>query len=414
MDDRVTQFRVGVLVVATCLIAGLLIMLFGEMPGLLRQQYTIFVRFPEAPGVTVDTPVTKSGILVGRVTQVTLLDEQDGAVVVTLKVDSQRTLRSNEVCRISSGSILGDAVLEFVPRSRIRQPNATVYRDGDYLDGVVGKDPLAVMETATSALQMLVNLENDVRQALDSIQQAGRQVGSVAEGMNAVVANNADQFQRILSKSEQAMDRFDFAMTAIDRFVRDDNLKQKIEEAISQVPELMTDASDVMAALKESIGTFQTTMSSVQGSLDSFKDIGTRIDSLGDSVESVMARANKNLENLEGLTEPLGERGPVLAEKLESSLGKFDTLLANLISFSDALNNREGTLGQLLYNREMYDRVNEAVEEINRLARRVGPVVDRLEPIVNDVRIFTDKVARDPRQLGVKGALDRRQSQTKW
>ena len=236
MDDRVTQFRVGVLVVATCFIAGLLIMLFGEMPSFISHQYTIYVRFPQAPGVTIDTPVLKSGILIGRVTRVTLLDNDDGAVVVSLKIDSERKLRSSEICKIKSGSILGDAVLEFVPSKQARGPNAKLYRDGDYLDGIVAEDPLSVMETATSALQTLVNLENDVRQALDSIQTAGQQVGSMAEGLNAVVANNAEQFQRILTKSEQAMDRFDFALTAIDGFIRDDNLKRSWRKPSARFP----------------------------------------------------------------------------------------------------------------------------------------------------------------------------------
>ena len=40
--------------------------------------------------------------------------------------------------------------------------------------------------------------------------------------------------------------------------------------------------------------------------------------------------------------------------------------------------------------------------------RRSRLVVRRLEPIVNDVRVITDKVARDPAQMGVKGILDRR------
>ena len=31
----------------------------------------------------------------------------------------------------------------------------------------------------------------------------------------------------------------------------------------------------------------------------------------------------------------------------------------------------------------------------------------KVRPILDDVRIFSDKIARDPRQLGVKGALSK-------
>jgi hypothetical protein len=38
----------------------------------------------------------------------------------------------------------------------------------------------------------------------------------------------------------------------------------------------------------------------------------------------------------------------------------------------------------------------------------VNRLTKELRPIVDDVRVFTDKIARHPEQLGVRGALDRR------
>jgi phospholipid/cholesterol/gamma-HCH transport system substrate-binding protein len=35
-------------------------------------------------------------------------------------------------------------------------------------------------------------------------------------------------------------------------------------------------------------------------------------------------------------------------------------------------------------------------------------ITSRIKPILDDLRIFSDKIARDPRQLGLKGALDHR------
>ena len=246
MDERVTQFRVGVLVVATCIIAGILIMLFGGLPGIVSDQYTIFVRFPQAPAVTVDTPIHKSGILIGRVTDVDLLE--DGNVVVTCRINDEYRLRSNEVCRIATGNILGDAVLEFVLGSE-RPAQVEFYSDGEYLDGVVGQDPLSVMDSATSTLEMLSALEEDVRIALVSIEGAGQRVGNMAEILNSVIVNNQDQFQRIMSKAEQAMARFDATVVAIDEFIRDEEVKDLLQRSLKEVPELLGDAREVLSTL---------------------------------------------------------------------------------------------------------------------------------------------------------------------
>jgi hypothetical protein len=113
MDERVLKFRVGVVVIASAIVTVVLVMLFGAWPTMLQPQYTLHIRFPEAPGITVDTPVRKSGVLIGRVSRVELLDE--GGVLVSTNINRNFTLRRNETCRIGTGSLLGDAVLEFVP-----------------------------------------------------------------------------------------------------------------------------------------------------------------------------------------------------------------------------------------------------------------------------------------------------------
>jgi len=69
--------------------------------------------------------------------------------------------------------------------------------------------------------------------------------------------------------------------------------------------------------------------------------------------------------------------------------------------FSKALNQSDGTLGKLVRDPKVYDDLAQASANVNRLTRELRPIVD-------DVRVFTDKIARHPEQLGVRGAIDRR------
>ena len=57
----------------------------------------------------------------------------------------------------------------------------------------------------------------------------------------------------------------------------------------------------------------------------------------------------------------------------------------------------------------------QSYQKLNRSAENIEEVTSRLRPIVDDVRIFTDKIARDPGgELGVRGALRRQQGGTKY
>jgi hypothetical protein len=57
MNDRVMQFRVGVVVLATAIITGILIVLFGDLPSLVQATYPLKMSFSDARGVADGTPV---------------------------------------------------------------------------------------------------------------------------------------------------------------------------------------------------------------------------------------------------------------------------------------------------------------------------------------------------------------------
>lgn len=370
MDERTLQIRVGVVVVTAAIIAFLLVLFFGERRALFfESQKTVYLKFPQAPGVTAQTPVRKNGILIGRVTDVQLLDE--GGVVLTAKIDNRHKVRRNEAVRISTASLLGDAVLEFVP-SNVVGASTEEIADGEFLaDGLVASDPLRV----------LVGLEERLGGAIRSIEGAGNEVTVLARNLNTIVGNNQEQFQRVILKSEQAMDRFRSAMTTVDELVGDPQVRLQLKQALSGMPQLMADA--------------QSTLKDARQTLDGFQQMSKR--------------ANTNLENLERFTAPLAERGDELVSAIESSVSNIDQLLEQLVQFGEALNSREGTLGQLLHDRELYDRLQRTVGNVEDASRQ-------LRPIMNDVRILTDKLATDPGGQLLKRAIDRRPigTGTKW
>lgn len=362
MDERSIQIRVGVVVVTAALIAFLLVLIFGEKRSLFMQsQKTVYLRFPQAPGVTAQTPVRKNGVLIGRVSDVELIDE--GGVIITAKLDDKFKIRRSELVRISTASLLGDAILEFVP-GNIEGASTAEIEDGEYIaDGLVATDPLKV----------LVGLEDKLDRAIGAIEIAGGEVTVVARNLNTIVGNNQEQFQRVIQKSEMAMDHFRSAMETVDELVGDPELRVEMKRALAGLPKLLNDAQGTLTEARETLAGFQR----------------------------MSARADANLQNLEKFTKPLAERGDKLVMAIESSVTNIDTLLEQLAEFGRALNSRDGSLGQLIHDRELYSRMSRAASNIEDASRRLRPILD-------DFRVFSDKLARDPRELGLKGMIDRR------
>jgi len=387
MDDRVVKFRVGVMVISTLFIAGILVLLFGDARSLVRGSYSIFIHFDDAPGVTDGTPVRKSGILIGRVTSVKFAKR--GGVDVEVKIDGNVVLYHDEVPQVSGSLLGGDVVIQFVRRAKSpmepyapepppgKAPNGNETRTsqvdpsgqvaappppesrevqpGDYIEGTV----------APNAFQVFSNMEGQMANAIEALSNAGNQVSKVASNINKVLEGNDEQINRIVANTDESLKVFRRVLENVDDVIGDPDIRDKVKSMLRELPELMTNT-------RETVVTMKTTMESV----------------------------DRNLRNLEGFTGPLGERGETIIDNVDRSLAQLDSLMSEFSDFGRKLNSGEGSLGQLMNNPELYNRLNNSAKNIEKLTRE-------LKPIVSNVKVFTDKIARHPESLGVRGALQR-------
>lgn len=362
MNERALQIRVGALVLTGLVLGAFLILLLGSLPTPFRQQYTVYVRFPRAPGVNVDTPVRNSGIRIGRVSQVKLLEE--GGVILTLKIDTQYHLRHSDECRITTGSLVsGDAVVEFVPRG---QEAERIQHQAFVSGGTVAADPF----------ETFVQLAQDVQPAIRAIENAGNEVTRLSQKLNTVLGSNDQQIDRLMARAESALVQFQKSMSLIDRITGDEQLQERLHKSLADLPLVFDDARKTLADARVAF----------------------------DSMKRATEKAEKNLDYLEGFTQPLGENGGRLVNSLTRSLDNMDDLLRELQIFGESLNNGEGSLAKLIHDDELYTRLNRAAGNVEDASRRLRPIMD-------DVRVFADKVARDPGgSIGAKSLLDRRPS----
>src|SRR5438094_7611823 len=151
MDDRVLRLRVGVVVLSAALITAFLVARFGDLPLPGGGTYTISVRFPRAPGVTQGSPVRMSGVQIGRVMKLDLLDPS--GVRVAAEIDRGRKILDCDACWITSASVLGDSVIEFVPPDRVPEGAKPIDDGTEIINGRVMSDPLTAFTNIEPSLQ---------------------------------------------------------------------------------------------------------------------------------------------------------------------------------------------------------------------------------------------------------------------
>ncbi len=350
MDERIMQFRIGVMVLGSVIITGTLVLLFGPETNFselfqLGGKYTLQVEFDEAPGVRENTPVLKSGIVIGRVTKVELI-ERGRLALVTARIQDDMKIYDNETCRINR-SLLGDSELEFI---KSEGPGNVLELNGEPLEGMVVADPL----------QMVGNLEGNLSKAIDSIAETSTKLGNFIEKIDRVMGTEEEmddarnRLRNITDVTLETMKAIEQLAENANDVIGDEVVRTQLKESIRQVPELITEVRQTV-----------------------------------DQMNRTLQSADYNLRNLEGFTAALDEHGANVLEQLDRSAGQLELVLGEMATFSASLNNPEGTIGQLLNNPELYDSLNRTVRNVEDLTRRLRPIVD-------DARRISDRIARHP------------------
>lgn len=407
MDDSRLRFGVGVLVIAAIGIGIILTFLFGAVPRVFTDEFRLMVMFPAADGISTNTPVQFRGVEIGRVIDKKL--EGDG-VMVTLGIESRYRpkLTHQYVPRIGTGSfITGDSKLEFVKVSDEELPTEIL----PIRDQLFTNDEWVKYGTkSTAPTEFLSNIEDELRATLESVRTASGALRSVGDNVNqlvgdarGVVAKADDQVLDVGEEARLALEEFQGAMRDVRDILGDEELKQSLSEALAELPELLNET--------------QTTLQTTQRTFDSFEKVGQRFERVGaaaektvgnvdrtiDSIRGTVESADKAIRNVERITQPIAENSDQIVEQVLTSLANLDKTLVQVEAFGNTLNNSNGTMRRLLEDEELYWQLRRTVENVEQATARIRPILD-------DVRIFSDKIARDPRQLGVRGALDKRPS----
>ena len=395
MDENRLRFGVGVLVISAIGIGIILTFLFGAFPSVLQRDYSLSVVFDSAEGIGANTPVVRDGVRIGRVSSISLRDQ--GGVLVTLAMDATKQVSHAYIPRIGTGNfVTGDAQLEFVLgkpaklRSLwdangkaedypeiLKQP----YTDGEYI---------SYGENSESLFEMQSDLQETfeaIRNAGSSIAVAAESINKLASGVEKVVGGSDSKIEQVADEAVQALQEFNGAMTDIRAIVNNPVIRDNLEESVVQLPEVLKQAKQ--------------TLESTKRTFDSFERVGGQFERVGEAAVDTVRSAQRTVKNVEQFTEPLGTHGDELVNQVLKTMARLDSTLAEVDEFGKALNNKEGSVRLLLDDQEMYWKIRRTVENIESATARIRPILD-------DVRVFTDKVARDPRQLGVRGALSKR------
>jgi ABC-type transporter Mla subunit MlaD len=454
MNERNLRIRLGIFVVVTLMLLGLLILLFNSLPPLFvtRNYYTVI--FDDAPGIGQGSPVRRSGVRIGEVTDVNL-DDENGKVRVQIAIEHKYNIRRSERPTIITGFLGNDASIDFIPVEVKpgEQPDRNVIPPGSEIEGVrlatistllarasdvvpttqdvlndvrkslkrfedmaplmeetlkeyrdLAKDTRKALPDAQETVKEVGLLAKRSREAIPKLEQTSDDIGATArawtaftERLNLLVAGNEDRIKAILENVNQLAAR-------LSTLVSDDNVRM---------------ATAILKNVREASDTFPATARNIRQASDEAPAIAKNLREASERFPSIakntdeglveargfvknfnesLGRADDVIRNLQKATKPLAEHSDRITTNLDASLDKFNRGMTDMNELLRVVGQSDGLFKRVLTDPTLYNRLDELLCTLNKS-------MPRLDRILRDLETFADKLARHPEAIGIGGVV---------
>jgi phospholipid/cholesterol/gamma-HCH transport system substrate-binding protein len=506
-NSKTLRFRLGLFVVVALVLFGALVVMFGSLPTLFKRSSKYTVRFVDAPGLTVGSPVRRSGVHIGEVREITL-DEERGIVIAKLAINAPYTIRRNEVPTLVIGILGSDASIDLIPKSPDENEPAdrAVVEPGTEFVGVRAATMNTLLKDASGVVPTTQELLNDIRksmlkldrlagraektlplledtlrdyrdlarQAMPELEKTGSEIRDLVRTAKAVVPQiqrTAREYELLGKEARESLPQLQNTLDDVDLLAKDiraavpelmktnaavrdlarsvNDAVPSIERAVDEVGGLAADARKVVpraSAVIDDVGStargagklieefdlsWQKNRDSVEQSLnnlnrtlqqtanlmsdDNVRKINrtlTNVATASDDFPKISRNAaeltvlgKKTLEELQPILKQLdatlGDFSRItkpFGTKSDRIAGNLDKITSDFAALMTSLDRSNGTLKKILTDPSLYNNVDAAAVSAMKL-------IPRLEQILKDFEVFSDKLARHPELLGVRGAI---------
>jgi len=286
---------------------------FGQEEG-----YQIYAEFDSVAGVDLKTPVKIAGVTVGTVERIDLSDTK---ARLTLRIKPEVKIRKGAQTLIRSAGLLGEKYIEIINPEG--DGTGTLSETPEPSDAQPSQRPSSWLVPRDLIQEMAVWFEQ--------------------LGPNPAYADEAE--------AQQPAGRDSFVKEG--EVIEQKGKSADMDQLINQLNAISDDLKAVSHTLKEVLGTKEGEKS-LQEIIRNIQEL-TR--NLKDVVKENRGNLTKTVANLEEFSKFLKESGPRLLESLNQ--------------ITDKVERGEGTLGKLIEDEEIYNRLNGTLADVKRVTEKI-------------------------------------------
>jgi phospholipid/cholesterol/gamma-HCH transport system substrate-binding protein len=314
VNQTARDFMIGLCSIIACVGFAVLLIRFGELRTTSRYQVTI--PSVQSAGIRTGSSVTLNGVKVGVIESVEPTNDPRWPVLIIAGIDAERTI-PNSAVPYSSSSLLGTGAALLLDVAPADTMAPALPSDGTaVLQGPVRSYILATLNDA---------LDQRLNPVLDSFNELSATYISVGENLQTILGPTGD----VVHTVQTTLARINGALEMTETWLGDE--------------ELQAQAHDL---------------------------IGTSIVFVNHGIDMV--------DQLTELTSNIDEHGDALMNELLPVSSELTRLLATTDRVMQAVEDGEGTIGQLVTNRDLYDSLDASMKQLQEAIVSFTLLVEQL------------------------------------
>lgn len=201
MDTHTQKFkiRLGLFIAGGIVLFILAIFIIGRQKNLFNPVFTLYTNFYNVSGLQVGNNIRFSGINVGTVDKITIINDSTVKVAMLIKMEVKKFIRTDCEVAIGSEGLIGDRLLAITQGG-----DAPIVREGQYLQSA---EPVEI-DGILSSLQITARnaevISFQLAEIMFKINRGNGTLGRLIQDSN--LAENLNQTMLNLKKSSKGLD----------------------------------------------------------------------------------------------------------------------------------------------------------------------------------------------------------------
>lgn len=194
------KIRLGIFIIAGLTLFLLAIFIIGKQKNLFDPVFNISTKFKNVSGLQVGSSIRFSGINVGTVDNIEIINDSTVKVDMILKQDIQKFIRADSKAGIGSEGIIGDKLIVISQGN----PNSKLVKSGQYIQAIEPIETDAIMRSLETTAGNAAIATGEIGEILIKINNGEGTLGRLMNDQS--MANNIDKTLINLKNGSKKLD----------------------------------------------------------------------------------------------------------------------------------------------------------------------------------------------------------------